>query len=113
MSARRITMSKIYVARFVPGQIIRHINLGYRGIIFDVDATYDQSDEWYELMAISRPSKQRPWYHILVDGQEHTTYVAEENIMACEEESDFEHPQLAEFFHPHHDGGLSSRQIFN
>ncbi|UTW56635.1 heat shock protein HspQ [Kordiimonas sp. SCSIO 12610] len=106
-------MAKTYVARFTPGQVIRHIGLGYRGIIFDVDATYEQSDEWYELMAVSRPSKHRPWYHILVDGQDHVTYVAEENLVACDEENDFEHPQLSEFFHPLTDGGLSSRQIFN
>jgi heat shock protein HspQ len=106
-------MAKTYVARFTPGQVIRHKSLGYRGIIFDVDATYEQSDEWYELMAVSRPSKQRPWYHILVDGQEHSTYVAEENITACKEEDDFEHPQLREFFQSQHDGGLSSRQVFN
>ena len=106
-------VTEMYFARFAPGQIVRHRQEGYRGIIYDVDAVYGQTDAWYELMAVSRPSKNYPWYHILVDGEEHTTYVAEENLQVCMDEDTFDHPQLGDFFQPSPDGLLPSIQSLN
>ena len=63
--------------RYHPGQIVRHRRYGYRGVVVDVDATFCGSDEWYEQVARSRPPKDAPWYHVLVDGAQHMTYVAE------------------------------------
>lgn len=85
-------------ARFAPGTVIRHRRFGYRGLIFDVDAEYSQSEEWYEMMADSQPAKDRPWYHILVDGEMHTTYVPEDNLICCFETDAFEHPLLPHLF---------------
>ena len=68
-------------ARFAPGTIIIHKKYGYRGLIFDVDAVYSQSPEWYNTNVQTSAPKDRPWYHVLVDGEPHTTYVAEENLL--------------------------------
>ena len=67
-------------AKFFVGQIVHHKKFNYRGAVFDVDATFQGSDEWYALVARSRPPKDQPWYHVLVDGAEHTTYVAERHL---------------------------------
>ena len=71
-------------ARFFVGQIVEHNRFGYRGVVFGVDAEFGLSEEWYEEMARSRPPKDRPWYHVLVDGALHSTYVAERHLEASE-----------------------------
>ena len=56
-------------ASFSPGQLVHHLRFDYRGVVVDVDATFCGSDEWYEQVARSRPPKDAPWYHVLVDGK--------------------------------------------
>ncbi len=72
-------MSK-HEAKFQVGQIIHHKLFDYIGVIFDVDPNFQGTDEWYEQVALSRPQKDKPWYHVLVNEAAHTTYVAEQNI---------------------------------
>ena len=77
MRAGSATMS---TALFEIGQIVHHRLFGYRGVVLDVDADFQGGDEWYEHMARSRPPKDQPWYHVLVDDSENNTYVAERNL---------------------------------
>ena len=67
-------------ARFRVGQVIHHKLFDYRGVIFDVDATFQGTEAWYDAMARSRPPKDQPWYHVLVHQAEHMTYVSERNL---------------------------------
>ena len=69
-----------HTAQFSIGQVIHHSRFGYRGVIVDVDATFQHSEEWYDSMARSRPPKDQPWYHVLVHDSDHMTYVAERNL---------------------------------
>ncbi|MCY3818765.1 MAG: heat shock protein HspQ [Gammaproteobacteria bacterium] len=85
-------------AKFFVGQIVEHNRFGYRGVVFGVDAEFGLSEEWYEEMARSRPPKDRPWYHVLVDGALHSTYVAERHLEASEDLSQINHPGLGEYF---------------
>lgn len=85
-------------AKFSVGQLIRHRRFDYRGVIVDVDPTFQLSDEWYEEMARSRPPKDRPWYHVLVHEAEHMTYVAERNLEPDSSSEPIRHPLLAQFF---------------
>jgi len=62
-------------AKFSVGALVSHLRFGYRGVIVDVDATFQLDDEWYEMVAKSRPPKDKPWYHVLVHETEQTTYV--------------------------------------
>ena len=85
--------------RFYIGQIIEHRLFGYRGAIYDVDPRFMLSEEWYEKVALSRPAKDQPWYAVLVDGAEHTTYVAERNLKASENASSpIRHPLIDDYF---------------
>jgi heat shock protein HspQ len=58
-------------ARLQVGQVVRHRLFDYRGVIYDVDPVFSLSEEWYEQMARSRPPKDQPWYHVLVDDDSH------------------------------------------
>ena len=85
-------------AKFGVGQLVCHRLFGYRGVIADVDATFQLSDAWYEEVARSRPPRDRPWYHVLVHDASHMTYVAEQNLSADESCEPVRHPQLEEYF---------------
>lgn len=87
-----------YRARFSIGQLVHHRLFDYRGVIFDVDAVFQGTDEWYEKVAKSQPPKDRPWYHVLVDGAEHTTYVAERNLEPDQSEEAIDHPLVHQLF---------------
>ena len=96
---------------FSVGQLIRHVRFGYRGVIFDVDRTFQGSNAWYEQVARSRPPKDQPWYHVLPDGAEHTTYVAERNLSADPEPRPLEHPMLDDLFVGFEDGCYQRRAV--
>jgi heat shock protein HspQ len=102
-----------YRAEFGVGEVIRHRRFDYRGVVFDVDATFQGSDEWYEQVARSRPPKDKPWYHVLVHGAEHTTYVAERHLELDEGGQRIQHPLLAEFFAKFEDGRYRSANTVN
>jgi heat shock protein HspQ len=91
-------------AKFGVGQLIHHLRFDYRGVVVDVDASFQGSDQWYDQVARSRPPKDRPWYHVLVDGAEHTTYVAERHLEADDTGQPIAHPLLGEFFDEFSDG---------
>ncbi len=91
-------------ARFDVGQTIEHRLFGYRGVVFDVDAGFSGSEEWYEQVARSRPPKDEPWYHVLPDGATHTTYVAEQNLDLDEQAGPIRHPLLDSLFKGRRDG---------
>lgn len=97
-------------AKFAVGQIVRHLMFGYRGVIFDVDPEFRASEEWYEQVALSRPPKDRPWYHVLVHDAEHTTYVAERNLEVDDTEEPIRHPMLDEHFEDMRGGRYVTRR---
>lgn len=84
--------------KFHSGQIIQHHRFAYRGVIFAADDYFKHSDEWYELMANSAPPKDKPWYHVLVDGSHQTTYVAERNLSLCANCEQIDHPLMGTYF---------------
>ena len=83
--------------KFLPGQIIHHKRYEYRGVIFDVDESCKANDQWYKSNQ-TQPKREQPWYHILVDGESQTTYVAEENLELDPTEDPIEHPMIEDFF---------------
>ena len=98
-------------AKFSIGQLIHHRAFDYRGVIVDVDPQFASSEEWYKQVALSRPPKDKPWYHVLPDGVQHTTYVAERNLEPDEIDDPIEHPQLPRFFQEFRDGRYVKRKL--
>jgi len=82
------------------GQVIRHRLFHYRGVIIDIDPVFMGNDTWYEQQARSRPPKDQPWYHVLVDQSDAQTYVAERNLEADPGAEPIRHPLVERIFSP-------------
>lgn len=100
-------------ARFCIGQLVRHQLFDYRGVIVDVDATFQGTNEWYEKMALSRPPRDKPWYHILVHGAIHRAYVAEINLTEDSSNEPINHPEINAYFSEFKDGIYHAKQTKN
>lgn len=92
------------------GELIEHQRFHYRGVIFAVDQEFSLSEEWYDTVALSRPPKDRPWYHVLVDNSLQTTYVAERHLMCSQDLSQINHPLLGQHFNHFNRGRYQYRQ---
>jgi len=92
------TVTKITIAKFSVGDLIHHRLFDYRGVIVDVDRKCKATDEWYEQVAKSRPPKNEPWYHVLVNENMHSTYVAEQNLELDSSLEPITHPLIGQFF---------------
>jgi len=106
-------MKEHKIAHFSIGQRVVHRLFDYRGVIFNVDAEFSGDDEWYEQVAKSRPPKEAPWYHVLPDGAEHTTYVAERNLIGDNSLDEIDHPLIDTFFDDVTEAGYVSYEKLN
>ncbi len=76
----------------------------YRGVIIDVDPSFQGTLQWYEKMALSRPPKDRPWYRVLVHNAGHETYVAQRNVAEDTSAEPVHHPLINDYFDDFKDG---------
>ena len=100
-------------ALFHIGQSVHHRLFEYRGVIFDVDPVFMGSHEWYQSIAESRPPKEHPWYHVLVHGAEHTTYVAQINLEHDKTGEPVIHPLINKIFRVRENGIYRSHQMLS
>lgn len=94
-------------AKFMIGQIVRHRKHPFRGVVFDVDPEFSNTDEWYEAIpAESRPRKDQPFYHLLAENEQsyYVAYVSEQNLLADETGEPVDHPDVPQIFGNLHDG---------
>ena len=88
-------------ARFAIGAIVRHKLFDFRGVIFDVDPEFANSEEWYEAIPEAlRPPKEQPFYHLLAENSEsaYIAYVSQQNLVADESDEPIDHPAIATMF---------------
>jgi heat shock protein HspQ len=89
-------------AKFSVGQIVRHRLYPFRGVIFDVDPTFNNTEEWYQsIPADRRPSKDQPFYHLLAQnaqGGPYEAYVSEQNLVPDAENGPVSHPIIDVMF---------------
>jgi len=83
---------------FKTGDLVEHARFKYRGVVVSVDPVFSGTDSWYKKVAKSRPPKNKPWYHILVDESNSTTYVAERHLRQSANDQQVDHPMLGNFF---------------
>ena len=94
-------MSTVRSARFQIGQVVRHKVYPFRGVIFDVDPTFSNTEEWYRSIPKDvRPNKDQPFYHLLAENAdtEYIAYVSEQNLVPDDSGDPVRHPQVAELF---------------
>ncbi|PSQ90823.1 MAG: DNA-binding protein [Proteobacteria bacterium SW_6_67_9] len=101
-------------ASFRLGQIVRHKEHGYRGVVYDVDPAYQGSDAWLERnVGEAAPTRAAPWYYVIVDEEDAETYVPEQHLEADDSGEPVWHPELDELFHELRDGVYVPRQLAN
>jgi len=85
-------------ARFGIGDVVRHRIFDFRGVVFDVDPVFANSDEWYDAIPEAiRPAKDQPFYHLLAENAEssYIAYVSQQNLVADDSGEPIDHPALA------------------
>lgn len=88
---------------FSIGQVVKHRLFPFRGVIFDVDPEFDNTEEWYQSIPESmRPSKDQPFYHLLAENAETTyvAYVSQQNLLPDTSGKPINHPEVDDMFGP-------------
>jgi heat shock protein HspQ len=94
-------MGRLPEARFSIGQVVKHRLFPFRGVIFDVDPVFNNTEEWYNAIPPEvRPRKDQPFYHLLAenDETEYVAYVSEQNLLVDEPPAPVRHPQVRDYF---------------
>ena len=100
-------MGKVRRAKYRVGQVVRHRIHPFRGVIFDVDPVFNNTEEWWlSIPAEMRPRKDQPFYHLLAENSEteYIAYVSEQNLLPDDSGKPLRHPQIAELFDIREDG---------
>ena len=105
-------MNKPRLAKYQIGDVVRHRVFPFRGIIFDVDPTFANTEEWWQAIPEEvRPHKDQPFYHLLAENAEteYVAYVSEQNLLPDRSGEPVRHPQVAEIFQREPDGRYRQR----
>lgn len=103
--------SLIRRAKYSVGQVVRHRIYPFRGLIFDIDPTFDNTEEWWlSIPEDVRPEKDQPFYHLLAenDETEYVAYVSEQNLLPDDSGQPLRHPQVSELFTRQSDGSYQA-----
>ena len=101
-------------AKFNIGQVVSHRLFGFRGVIYDVDPQYANTEEWYQSIPQEiRPAKDQPFYHLLAqnDTGSYEAYVSEQNLILDESDKPIEHPGILEYFNEPKPGLYQLREV--
>ncbi len=99
--------SKSRLARFKLGEVVKHRVFSFRGVIFDIDPVFNNTEEWWlSIPENVRPSKDQPFYHLLAENSdtEYIAYVSEQNLLEDQSGEPVRHPQIREMFDKQPDG---------
>ncbi len=105
-------MSRSRVGKYMIGQVVRHRIYPFRGVIFDVDPVFSNTEEWYQAIPPEvRPSKDQPFYHLFAENAEteYIAYVSEQNLLPDKSGEPIRHPQVAEVFDRDESGAYRPR----
>ncbi|RYE02377.1 MAG: heat shock protein HspQ [Sphingomonadales bacterium] len=106
-------MPPVATARFAIGDVVKHRLFEFRGVVFDVDPVFANSDEWYAAIPEDvRPRKDQPFYHLLAENSEssYIAYVSQQNLVADDSEDPIDHPAIDGLFDGHVPGRYSLRR---
>ena len=108
-----INMKEIIETNFAIGQVVRHKFLDFRGVIFDVDPEFNNTEEWYQsIPAQIRPKKDQPFYHVFAENEDvfYTAYVSQQNLLADLSTEPGSHPDVSSNFGPFKDNSYEILQ---
>ena len=112
-AGRRIEAPRRTDARFAIGDVVRHRMFDFRGVIFDIDPVFANSEEWWEAIPQEvRPHRDQPFYHLLAENSEssYVAYVSQQNLTADGQAGPVEHPSVEELFEDFAEGRYRLRR---
>ncbi|MEM7777803.1 MAG: heat shock protein HspQ [Pseudomonadota bacterium] len=104
-------MSKVFAAKYAVGAVVRHRFYPFRGVIFDIDPEFANTEEWWASIPTEiRPRKDQPFYHLLAENEqtEYVAYVSEQNLLPDDSGTPLRHPKIAEMFSRNAHGQLKA-----
>ena len=102
------------VAKYRIGQVVKHRIFPFRGVVFDIDPTFSNTEEWWlSIPEEVRPRKDQPFYHLFAENAdtEYVAYVSEQNLLADNSAEPIRHPQVAEVFVKDDKGAYRPRDL--
>jgi heat shock protein HspQ len=112
-AGREIVAPPVSEARFSIGDVVRHKLFDFRGVIFDIDPVFANTEEWYQSIPENiRPRKDQPFYHLLAENTENSyvAYVSQQNLLGDAEAGPIDHPSVTEMFEGFRDGRYRLRR---
>ena len=100
-------------ARFTVGDVVRHRLFDFRGVVFDVDPVFANSEEWYQAIPEEvRPRKDQPFYHLLAENLDssYVAYVSQQNLVGDQQAGPVSHPAITGIFEDYRDGRYQLRR---
>ena len=100
-------------AKFTLGQVVRHKRHPFRGVVFDVDPQFSNTDEWYDSIPEGiRPDRNQPFYHLFAetDDSSYTAYVSQQNLVSDSLAGPVEHPEVDQMFEQFENGRYRVRR---
>ena len=107
-------MNKTRTAKYQIGQVVKHRLFPFRGVVFDIDPVFDNTEEWWQVIPQEiRPHKDQPFYHLFAENAEteYVAYVSEQNLLPDESGEPVRHPQVKETFERSKDGNYRQRDF--
>jgi heat shock protein HspQ len=101
MGAEAVQAPPIAHALFSIGDVVRHRLFDFRGVIFDIDPVFANSEEWYQAIPEEiRPAKDQPYYHLLAENADSTyvAYVSQQNLLPDMDGEPIDHPAIGDLF---------------
>jgi heat shock protein HspQ len=112
-AGRQIEAPRHAEARFAIGDIVKHRLFDFRGVVFDIDPVFANSEEWYEAIPKDlRPHREQPFYHLLAENEDssYVAYVSQQNLAADLEGGPIDHPSVSQIFEEFEDGRYRLRR---
>ncbi|HTM94467.1 MAG TPA: heat shock protein HspQ [Croceibacterium sp.] len=112
-AGRRVEAPRHSEARFGIGDVVKHRVFDFRGVVFDIDPVFANSEEWYEAIPEDvRPRRDQPFYHLLAenDDSSYVAYVSQQNLLSDSEGGPIDHPSVPQLFEDFADGRYRLRR---
>ena len=114
-AGRTITAPRQTRARFGIGDVVRHRLFEFRGVVFDIDPVFANSEDWYQSIPEDiRPRRDQPFYHLLAENEDssYVAYVSQANLLADADGGPVDHPTVPQLFDSFKDGRYRMRRSF-
>ena len=97
----KIPLPEVAEAAFSIGAVVRHRIFDFRGVVFDIDPVFANSEEWYQSIPEPvRPAKNQPFYHLFAENAENSyiAYVSQQNLLPDHKQGPIDHPGIHAVF---------------